>query len=74
VVHKWEEGGSEGVSVTRRRQRSGKLRIEVDASQVIYLPRTLSSPVCKIDVKTLVRLLFLLASVRPPRILQKIFQ
>jgi E3 ubiquitin-protein ligase HUWE1 len=67
-------GASEVASVTRRRQRSGKLRVEIDASQVVYLPDTLSSPVCKTDVKTYVRLLFLLAPVRPPRILQKLFQ
>jgi E3 ubiquitin-protein ligase HUWE1 len=60
-------------ALARKKHRSGKLRVETDRANVVFLPETLSSPFGKSDVKALIRLLFLLSPVRPPRLLQKVF-
>lgn len=60
-------------ALARKKHRSGKLRVESDRSEIVFLPKSLSSPVGKSDVKLLIRLLFLLSPVRPPRLLQKVF-
>jgi E3 ubiquitin-protein ligase HUWE1 len=62
-----------GANSSRRRMRSGKLRVDCDRSQVVYLPESLSPPIAKTDIKVLVRLMYLLSPVRPPRLLQKVF-
>jgi hypothetical protein len=60
-------------ALARRKHRSGKLRVESDRLDVVFLPKSLSSPLGKSDVKLLIRLQFLLSPVRPPRLLQKVF-
>jgi hypothetical protein len=71
------DGDTEGVSA-RRKQRTGKIRVELDRPQVVYLPPTsqlsLSSPVATSDLKVLLRMMYILAPVRPQRLLQKVFQ
>lgn len=71
------DGDTDGVS-SRRKQRTGKIRVEVDRPYVVYLPPTsvipLSPPVAKSDLKVLLRMMYILAPVRPQRLLQKVFQ
>ena len=73
-----EQGDSSGVASSRRKQRSGKLRVESNRDQIVYLPPGgpvhLSSPVAKTDVKALLRLMYLLSPIRPHRLIQKVFQ
>lgn len=58
---------------SRRRQRSGKLKVETNRAHVLFLPKTLSSPFAVADVKVLFRLMYLLSPVQPTRLLQKVF-
>jgi E3 ubiquitin-protein ligase HUWE1 len=68
----------EGLS-SRRKQRTGKMRVELDREEVTYIPPTegqivLNSPIAKSDMKALLRFLYLLSPVRPTKMLQKVFQ
>ena len=69
--------GRENTS-SRRKQRTGKIRVELERKDIIFTndksPTQMSSLVAKSDLKALVRLMYLLAPVRPHRILQKVFQ
>jgi len=65
-------------STSRRKQRTGKVRVELDREEIIFTvdkgPVHLSTLVAKCDLKVLIRFMYLLAPVRPHRILQKVFQ
>ena len=67
-----------GASSSRRKQRAGKVRVETDRDDVVFLPPggpiPLSSPVAKSDLKALLRFMYLLSPVRPHKLLQKVFQ
>jgi E3 ubiquitin-protein ligase HUWE1 len=69
-----QPNGGNAETSTRRRQRPGKLRVELDRDNIVYLPETLSPPFGVSDMKALIRLLYLLSPVRPSRLLQKLFQ
>jgi E3 ubiquitin-protein ligase HUWE1 len=73
-----EQGDSGGGASARRKQRSGKIRVESDREAIVPLPPggpvPLTPPVAKSDVKALLRLMYLLSPVRPHRLLQKVFQ
>ena len=73
-----EQGDSGGGSSSRRKQRSGKMRVESDREAIVPLPQggpvPLTPPVAKSDIKALLRLMYLLSPVRPHRLLQKVFQ
>jgi len=67
--------GSSGQS--RRKQRPGKMRMDFDRPQIMYLPndgKQLSPLPGVSDMKVLLRLLYLRSPVRPHRLLQKDFQ
>lgn len=68
-----DNGGS---ATHRRKSRSGKLRVDKDRFQVVYLPPSsgLTAPISKSDLKALLRLFYMLSPVRPARLLQKVFQ
>lgn len=68
--------GVEGTNnmTSRRKPRSGKFRVETDRLELVYTHEHLASPFGKSDVKALFQLLFLLSPIRPPRIIQKLFQ
>jgi len=70
-----QNGEAGGSSSARRKARSGKLRVDMDRNSVVYIPPNsgLMPPISKSDVKSLLRLLYLLAPVRPARLLQKVF-
>ena len=71
------DNGESGASTSaRRKARSGKLRVDRDRDQVVYIPpgSGLAPPISESDVKALFQLLYLLAPVRPARLLQKVFQ
>jgi len=70
-------GGDNGAaSANRRKARSGKLRVDRERDQVVYIPPSsgLTPPLSMSDLRALLRLLYLLAPVRPARLLQKVFQ
>jgi len=74
-----QQGGSgrEHTS-SRRKQRTGKIRVELDRKEIAFIPSngpiSLMTPLAKSDLKALIRLMYLLYPVRPHRILQKVFQ
>eukprot|EP00536_Pseudo-nitzschia_multiseries_P010994 jgi/Psemu1/326262/estExt_fgenesh1_pg.C_3550003 len=63
---------------SRRKQRTGKIRVELDRTEVVFIPSrgpvSLNTIVAKSDLKALIRFMYLLSPVRPHRILQKVFQ
>jgi hypothetical protein len=64
-------------SQSRRRARPGKMKLECDRSQIVYLPsdeKHLSPLPGVADMKVLLRLLYLRSPPRPHRTLQKVFQ
>ena len=71
-----DNGETGASSSARRKARSGKLRVDRDRDQVVYIPpgSGLAPPISESDVKALLQLLYLLAPVRPARLLQKVFQ
>jgi E3 ubiquitin-protein ligase HUWE1 len=58
----------------KKRQRTGKFKVEKDLDDTVYLPSSLFSPVCKSDVKLFIKLFFLVSPIRPQRLLQKVLQ
>ena len=69
-----ERSAGESGTLSRRRPRFGKIRVETDFPDIVYLPDSLSPPVSIADMKGLIRMLYLLSPIRPPRLLQKVFQ
>ncbi|CAB9503919.1 Probable E3 ubiquitin-protein ligase hulA [Seminavis robusta] len=65
-----------GTSSSRRKNRSGKMRVDRDRDEVVYIVPSsgLTAAIAMSDLKTLLRLMYLLAPVRPARLLQKVFQ
>ena len=69
--------GNSSSGQIRKKQRPGKMRLECDRSQILYLPshdKQLSPLPGVADMKVLLRLLYLRSPVRPQRLLQKVFQ
>lgn len=58
---------------SRRRTRSGMIKVESNRSEIVYLPEAIFSPFAVADLKALFRLMYLLCPVQPPRLLQKLF-
>jgi E3 ubiquitin-protein ligase HUWE1 len=58
----------------KKRQRTGKFKVEKDLDDTVYLPSSLFSPVCKSDVKLFIKLFFLVSPIRPQRLMQKVIQ
>jgi E3 ubiquitin-protein ligase HUWE1 len=69
--------GRENTS-SRRKQRTGKIRVEMDREEIVFVPNRgstlMSTLVAKSDLKAFIRFMYLLSPVRPHRILQKVFQ
>mmetsp|Transcript_747 Transcript_747/g.1813 ORF Transcript_747/g.1813 Transcript_747/m.1813 type:complete len:4405 (+) Transcript_747:307-13521(+) len=63
---------------SRRKQHTGKIRVELDKKDIAFMPSrgpvSLSTIVAKSDLKALIRFMYLLSPVRPHKILQKVFQ
>jgi len=63
---------------SRRKQRTGKIRVELDRKEIVFMPNKGSiqmvTLVAKSDLKALIRFMYLLSPIRPHRILQKVFQ
>lgn len=73
--HRHAQSADSGTgSLTRKKPRSGKLKVESDRQHITYVPDSLPIPVAVCDIMSLVRLLYLLSPVRPSRLLQKVFQ
>jgi hypothetical protein len=70
--------GSGREHASSRRKRNGKLRVELDRKEIAFIPSkgtlSLTTPIAKSDLKSLIRFMYLLYPVRPHRILQKVFQ
>ena len=69
--------GSGASGQSRRKPRPGKMKMECDRSQILYLPSDGNhlSPLPGVsDLKVLLRLLYLRSPIRPQRILQRVFQ
>ena len=60
-------------AASRRRQRIGKLKVDVDRDNVVYVPEKLSSPFAVSDLKVLFQAIYLLAPIQPPKLLPKMF-
>ena len=58
---------------SRRRQRSGKLKVDLDRQNIVFSPGKLLSPFAVADIKVLFQAIYLLTPVQPPKLLQKIF-
>ncbi|GAX13555.1 E3 ubiquitin-protein ligase HUWE1 [Fistulifera solaris] len=58
----------------KKRQRTGKFKVEKDLDDTVYLPNSLFSPVCKSDVQLFIKLFFLVSPIRPQRLMQKVLQ
>lgn len=73
-----QDQNESGAGSSRRRQRGGKIRVEIDREDVVYLPpgglNYLTTPVSIADLKGFLRLMYLLSPVRPHRLVQKVFQ
>ena len=65
--------GSQAIA-TRKKPRTGKLKVEVEREQIIYTPDNLSAPFAMCDLMVMLRLFFLLSPIRPYRLPQKILQ
>ncbi|KAL3924119.1 MAG: hypothetical protein SGILL_001241, partial [Bacillariaceae sp.] len=63
---------------SRRKQRAGKIRVELDRNEIAYLPTAsgpvLTSPIAKSDMKAFIGFLYLLSPIQPSKVLQKVFQ
>ena len=63
-------------SSSRRKQRTGKLRVEKEKDSVVFLPPggpvALTPPIAKVDIKTILRLMYLLSPIRPNRLVQRV--
>jgi len=61
---------------SKKKGRTGKIRVECDRSQILYLPpaiEKISGPLLnETSAKSLIRLMYLLVTVRPHRLLQKL--
>jgi len=67
----------EGPGTSRsRRQRNGKIRVEVNRPNIVYMPETVEDslgPFLTVEaVKSLIRLLYLLSPVTPQQVLKKL--
>jgi E3 ubiquitin-protein ligase HUWE1 len=58
---------------SRRRQRSGKVKVDKDRDNVVFVSERLSSPFAVADLKVLFKALYLLTPVQPTKVLPKIF-
>ena len=58
--------------VAKKKAKSGKMKIDADRDEVVVLPEKMASPIAKADIKALLRFMFLLTPVKPPRILQRV--
>mmetsp|Transcript_9044 Transcript_9044/g.11092 ORF Transcript_9044/g.11092 Transcript_9044/m.11092 type:complete len:4662 (-) Transcript_9044:66-14051(-) len=69
---------SSSSSTSRRRHRVGKMRVDVDRANILYIPpfveEGLGPLVTSRSMKALIRLMYLLSPVRPQRLLQKLIQ
>ena len=63
-----------GSGTSRKKPRTGKLKVEQDRETLIYMSDNLSAPFATCDIVLLLRLFFLLAPLRPPRLPQKVLQ
>lgn len=65
-------------STSRKKNRPGHVKVDIDRERVVYLPKNvqqgLEIPFRTLQLKVLIRLMFLLSPVRPQRLLQKLFQ
>jgi E3 ubiquitin-protein ligase HUWE1 len=68
-----EANGEAHLVASLRRQRGGKLKVETDRANVLFVPDKLTSPFSVADLKTLFVALYLLDPIQPPKLLQKIF-
>ena len=73
VAQPRQAGLEAGAPTTRRKQRSGKLKVEQDRAEIVFVPESLPPPIAVVDLKTLIRLLYMLSPVRPKVHLQKMF-
>jgi E3 ubiquitin-protein ligase HUWE1 len=68
---------NDGQNSSKRAHR-GKIRVESDRDDVVYIPTgscsSLTSAIAKSDLKVLIRFMYLLSPVRPHKLLQKVFQ
>uniref|UniRef100_A0A7S4S0Y2 HECT-type E3 ubiquitin transferase n=1 Tax=Ditylum brightwellii TaxID=49249 RepID=A0A7S4S0Y2_9STRA len=73
-------GGNAGgtTSSSRKKNRLGKLKLECDRPNIIYMPPCVESKsgalVTSSSMKTIIRLMYLLSPVHPQRLLQKLVQ
>jgi E3 ubiquitin-protein ligase HUWE1 len=71
--HAAQSAGSRSGGASKRKTRAGKIRIDCVRDELIYRPSSIPPVVGKSDVMLLVRLLYVMSPIRPPRLLQKIF-
>ena len=56
----------------RRRQRNGKVKVDIDREEITFLPDSLSPPVAKADLELVTALLHLLSPIRPHRLMHQL--
>ena len=73
-----QSGESNNNMSTKRRHRTGKVKVESDKSDVMFIPsavkQELGPLITEKSMKTLLCFMFLLAPIRPKRLLQKLIQ
>lgn len=70
-----DAGTSESVpdnDVSKKKARSGRIKVDLDRSEPIYLGESTPSPFSVSDLKAILRFLFLLIPLRPNRVLQRL--
>ena len=55
----------------RRRQRNGKIKVDLDRDSIVFLPESLSQPLARADIQLLTTFLYLLSPIRPQRLMQQ---
>lgn len=71
--HASQSAGLRPSGSTRKKSKSGKFRVENNREELIYRPTGIPQAIAKCDLMMLVRMLYLMSPVRPPRLLHKLF-